>query len=180
VFEICVWGGGEVQAWTSRERRIWKEDRREAGCHTEIAVVFLKMSVQKKKNILPFCTLRFLGVHERMLPMCLLWSQFLLFVTMTITALDLESVLCTQSCLTLCKPMDCSHQAPLSMGILQARILEWVVMPSSRGSSQSRDGTQVSHVAGRFITAEPPISCSRVSDNRSCINSFSQVQWWTT
>ena len=91
---------------------------------------------------------------------------------MTITALDLESVLCTQSCLTLCEPMDCSHQAPLSMGIFQARILEWVVMPSSRGSSQSRDGTQVSHVAGRFVTAEPPISCSRVSDNRSCINSF--------
>ena len=32
-----------------------------------------------------------------------------------------------------------AHQAPLSMGILQARILEWVAMPSSRGSSQPRD-----------------------------------------
>ena len=41
-----------------------------------------------------------------------------------------------------------------------------------RGSSQSRDRTQVSCIAGRFYTAEPPISCSRVSDNRSCINSF--------
>ena len=39
------------------------------------------------------------------------------------------------SCLTLCDPMDCSHQAPLSTGILQqARILEWVTMPSSRGA----------------------------------------------
>ena len=40
-----------------------------------------------------------------------------------------------KSCLTLCDPMGCIHQAPLSMGILQARILEWVAMPSSRGSS---------------------------------------------
>ena len=39
-------------------------------------------------------------------------------------------------------------QAPLSMGILQARILEWVAMPSSRGSSQPRDRTQVSCIAG--------------------------------
>ena len=38
-------------------------------------------------------------------------------------------------------------QAPLSMGILQARTLEWVAMPSSRGSSQPRDRTQVSCIA---------------------------------
>ena len=37
-------------------------------------------------------------------------------------------------------------------GIFQARILEWVAMPSSRGSSQSRNQTQVSHIAGRFFT----------------------------
>ena len=49
-----------------------------------------------------------------------------------------------------------AHQAPLSMGILQARILEWVAMPSSRGSSQPRDGTQVSHTPGGFLTSEPP------------------------
>ena len=38
-------------------------------------------------------------------------------------------------------------------GILQARILEWVVFPFSRGSSQPRDGTQVSHTAGEFFTS---------------------------
>ena len=43
-------------------------------------------------------------------------------------------------------------QASLSMGILQARILEWVAMPSSRGSSQPRDWTQVSWIAGGFFT----------------------------
>ena len=45
-----------------------------------------------------------------------------------------------------------THQAPLSMGILQARILEWVAMSSSRGSPQPRDRTPVSHIAGGFLT----------------------------
>ena len=46
-----------------------------------------------------------------------------------------------------------AHQAPLSMGIIQTRILEWVAMPSSRGSSQPRNQTQVFHNACRFFTA---------------------------
>ena len=50
-------------------------------------------------------------------------------------------------------PWTVAFQAPLSMGILQARILERVAMPSSRGSSQPRDQTQVSHIAGSFFTA---------------------------
>ena len=58
-----------------------------------------------------------------------------------------------QWCLTLCDTMDrIAHQAPLSMGILQARILECVAMLSSRGSSQPRDRTQVFCIVGRFFT----------------------------
>ena len=54
----------------------------------------------------------------------------------------------TQSCPTLCDPMDYTvHE------ILQARILEWVAIPFSGGSSQSRDQTQVSHIAGGFFTS---------------------------
>ena len=49
-------------------------------------------------------------------------------------------------------PWAVAHQDPLSMGILQARKLEWIAMPSSRGSSQPRDRTQVSCIAGRFFT----------------------------
>ena len=49
-------------------------------------------------------------------------------------------------------PWTVAHQALLSMGILQAQILEWVAMPSSRGSSPPRDRTQVSHFAGQFFT----------------------------
>ena len=44
------------------------------------------------------------------------------------------------------------HQAPLPVGILQARILDWVAFPSSKGSSQPRDQTQVSRIAGGFLT----------------------------
>ena len=46
-------------------------------------------------------------------------------------------------------PWTVAHQAPLSMEFLQARILEWVAISFSRGSSWPRDWTQVSHVAGR-------------------------------
>ena len=47
-------------------------------------------------------------------------------------------------CLTLCHPMDCSPPGSSVHGILQARILEWVAISFSRGSSQPRDGTCVS------------------------------------
>ena len=52
-----------------------------------------------------------------------------------------------QSCPTLCDLMDYTVH-----GILQARILEWVAFPFSRGSCQPRDRTQVFHIAGRFFT----------------------------
>ena len=53
-----------------------------------------------------------------------------------------------QLCPTLCDPMDY-----IVHGILQARILEWVAFPVSRGSSQHRDQTQVFCVAGEFFTS---------------------------
>ena len=61
-------------------------------------------------------------------------------------------VLVAQSCLTFCDSMDCSPPGSFVHGILQARILEWVAMSFSRGSSQPRDWTQVSQTAGRFFT----------------------------
>ena len=55
-------------------------------------------------------------------------------------------------CLTLCDPMDCSLPGSFVGGIFQARILEWVVISFSRGSSQPRDRTQVFCTAGRLFT----------------------------
>ena len=52
-----------------------------------------------------------------------------------------------QSCLTLCDPMDCTLPGSSVHGILQARILEWVLMPSSNGSSQPGNQTRVSYVS---------------------------------
>ena len=64
--------------------------------------------------------------------------------------------LVAQTCLTLCDHMDCSPLGSSVYGSLQARILKWVSMPSSRGSSQPRDRTRVSCITGRFFTTEPP------------------------
>ena len=65
---------------------------------------------------------------------------------------QIPEVKVSQLCLTLYDPMDCSQQGSSVHEILHARILEWVAIPFSRGSSQPRDGTQVSHTAGRFFT----------------------------
>ena len=74
-------------------------------------------------------------------------------------------VLVAQSCLTLCDPMDCSSPGFSIYGIFQARILEWVVIPFSRGSAQHRNQTQVSCITGEFLpswaTREAP-KCSKL------------------
>ena len=63
-------------------------------------------------------------------------------------ACEVSELKVAQWCPTLCNPMDY-----MAHGILQARILEWVALPFSRGSFQPRDQTQVSHIAGRFFTS---------------------------
>ena len=61
-----------------------------------------------------------------------------------------------QSCLTLCNLMDCSRPGSSVFGTSQARILEWVAISFSRGSSWPRDWTHVSWIAGGYFTPEPP------------------------
>ena len=67
-----------------------------------------------------------------------------------------------QLCPTLCDPMNYSLPGSSVHGILQARILEWVSMPSSRGSSWPRDQTCVSYIEGRFFPIEPPERHSKI------------------
>ena len=71
--------------------------------------------------------------------------------------------------------------APLSMGILQARILEWLAMPSSRGSSLPRDQMQVSHIAGGFFTIwatrEVPHNRYTIDMNEYAID---MIEWVST
>ena len=73
---------------------------------------------------------------------------------MTRTFLDILSMYCAyllSHVQLFATPWTAARQAPLSTGILQARILEWVAMPSSRGSSQPRDWTQFFWVQIRFF-----------------------------
>ena len=58
----------------------------------------------------------------------------------------------SHSVATLCNPINCSPLGSSVHGILQARVLEWVAMPFSRGSSQPKDRTWVSCIESRFFT----------------------------
>ena len=73
-----------------------------------------------------------------------------------------EYVLVTQPCPTLCNPVDCSLPDFSVHGILQARILKWIAIPFSRGTSQPRDRTLVSCIAGRFFTTPCSITTNKV------------------
>ena len=67
-------------------------------------------------------------------------------------ALYIYIYVCEVTQLWLCNSMDCSPPGSSVCGFLQARILEWVAMSSSRGSSQPRDWTQISRITGRRFT----------------------------
>ena len=65
-----------------------------------------------------------------------------------------SKLVCTHACSVMSdslNPMDCSPPGSSVHGIFQARILEWVAIPFSRGSSQPKDWTWVSHIVGRFF-----------------------------
>ena len=83
--------------------------------------------------------------------------------------------LVTQSYLILCDPMDCNPPGCSVHGILQARILEWVPILFSRGSSWPRDQTPVSCIAGGFFT----VWATRKAPlyNNSQLNFFYETCW---
>ena len=91
-------------------------------------------------------------------------------------------VLVAQSCLTLCNPMDYSPPSSSVHEILQTKILKWVSIPFSRGSSPPRDQTWVSCTAGRFFT----VWASKEAHEHAAVLSYSrkdtmgtslEVQW---
>ena len=90
---------------------------------------------------------------------------------------------CTQSCQIVCDPMDCSPPGSSVHGIFQVRILDWVAISYSRGSSQPRDQTHISCVSciGRRILYYPPpgkltgLLASSMEASLTCSGSTSQV-----
>ena len=92
-------------------------------------------------------------------------------------------VLVPQWCLTLHYSVDCSLPGSSVHGILQARTLEWVAIPFSRGSSWPRNRTWVSCIAGRFFTDwATRESCSFLNIHPHVFTSSDDfsIQWWNT
>ena len=92
---------------------------------------------------------------------------------------DIEGLLCAtslQSCLTLCHPMDCSPPDSSVHEILQARILEWGAMLSSRGSSWPRDGT---HGSYPHFTLEEHTLVAQVVKNPLARQERQEMQVWS-
>ena len=100
-----------------------------AGCHALLQGIFLTQGQNS-------CLLCLLHWQEGSLPLE--------------THLESESEV-TQSCPTLCDPMHCSPPGSSIHGIFQARVLEWVAISFSRGYSQPRDWTWVSHIEGQTL-----------------------------
>ena len=151
MIQCFLWGGG-------------------GGEHSHVSILDFPHSLQRRSFILlPEKELGWMGVesvlllqiftrsvfhaHPRLILMPLFgmpWFSF--FKGQTSGVLWTVKALVAQSCLTLCDPMDCSLPGSSVHGILQGRILEWVAILFSRGSSWLRDWIWVSRIAGRFFT----------------------------
>ena len=90
----------------------------------------------------------------------LFFNQFLIYIPSTLHGLQYMHAKLLQSCPTLFDSMNCSPPGSSVHGILQARILEWVVMPFSRGDLP-RDQTHISYVSciGRWILYQHHLGC---------------------
>ena len=114
------------------------------ACSTCLSCVYLPISALLIGGVVFYCGF---NVH---FPSCL--SFFCHQVKMCLWVYTYVSTLVAQSCLTLCDPMNCGLPGSSVHGMLQARILGWVAISFSRGSSRPRDGIQVSRIASKLFT----------------------------
>ena len=128
-------GGAYSVLWRdSSEDRCVCWDRAQVPCSGEQLIYQQLTDFPPSLSDFPTCSVYFTGSSLQYLQVLIPWSE--------------AKVLVAQPCLTLCNRLPGSSVH----GIFQARILEWVAIPFSRGSSQARDKTQVSCIAGRFFT----------------------------
>ena len=115
----------------------------------KVQVLPQKLSASRSKNwYSPLWTTQALSWKNMILVILVLISSFVPMVAVYSLAAKL--------CPTLCDPMDCSPPACSVHGILQARTLEWVAMPYSRGSFQPRDQTWSPTLQADSLPSEPP------------------------
>ena len=99
-----------------------------------------------------------------------MWRGFLNTITFYFMYISLLSTYIAQSCPTFCDPMDCSLRGSSVRGIFQAIVLKWIAISFSRGSSQPRDQTTVSHIVDRCFTIWATGEVHRCTYH--CINSL--------
>ena len=87
-------------------------------------------------------------------------------------------LLVTQPCPILCYPTDCSLPGSSVDGILEARILEWVAIPFSKGFSWPRNWTQVFHTTGRFLTSEPSGKPKAIASTNTKTEKLTEGMTW--
>ena len=115
------------------------------GCNALLQGIF---PTQGSNPGLPHCRPILYHLSHQGSPNCIIHSCKL---ALLLDHKFVNAVLVVQLCPILYNPMDCSPPGSSIHGILQARILKWVAMLSSKGSSQPWDRTQVSHIAGQFF-----------------------------
>ena len=126
--------------------------------HRDACLLFTRTSQDVGAPHLSFILWLILYSHA---PFLKTWSCFLSLFLLPAQSLQL--------CLTLCDPMDCSPPGSSVHGILQSRILEWIAMPTSWGSSSSRDQTCLLcllHCMWIFLTPGPAGKPFLLKDNK--------------
>ena len=135
-----------------KKRNAWTAEQQQQQIPI-FAYRYSKKERQGKKGKHIFLAVRTLRIYS--------FISFLMYHVAVLTIVIILYITCLcyaqllQTCPTLCDPMDCSPPSSVHR-IAQARILEWVAISFSRGSSPPRDQTWVSCIAGRFFTTEPP------------------------
>ena len=131
--------------WWATVHGVVKSDTTELCMHTHYFGLFLN-------SIIVFCSFLSWVCSRLIIWMVVVawWQKYPLFTDVTDNIFHLPFV-CMRakslhSCQTLCDPMDCSPPGSSVHGILQAKILEWVAMPSSRGSSWRKDWTHIAYI----------------------------------
>ena len=107
-------------------------------------LTLLILPIHEWEDIFPFVCVIFDFFQQSLV---VLYRSFIKLISGILLLMLLCMHVHAQSCLALCDPMDCSPPGSSVHGILQARILEWVAMRSSRGSSPPRDQTHISLVS---------------------------------
>ena len=129
---------------------------------------------------------KFTSVHERRLSLDLLLSTRCKWQQLQrkgnkekgrVLTVPMSPYSVAKSCLILYNPMDCSPPGSSDHGILQARILEWVPISSSKGLSGPRDQTCISCIAGRFCATESPGKSDRFHNNMANPQGFCKYDY---